>query len=56
MFAPLIHPRSQGRRFGRREPFVHARAIAAAPRLTADARLFVLNFLGGLIFMTVFLA
>ena len=41
--------------FGRRRPFVHAQAVEA-PSLAGDVQLFLVNFLGGLVFMTVYLA
>ena len=58
MFAPRA-PLRNNRGFGRRRPFVHAvptEATALASSLADDARLFLLNFVGGLIFMTIYLA
>ena len=44
--------------FGRREPFTYDTPAdqAAAASLGQDARLFITTFLGGLLFMTVYLA
>jgi len=42
----------QDRRFGRRGSV----AIPAPPSIAGDARLFVLTFAGGFLFMTVYLA
>jgi len=43
--------------FGRREPFFDAQATVGAPsNLGDDVRLFVMFFIGGLTFMSVYLA
>ena len=43
--------------FGRRQPFTYAMPVAQSPLATIDdARLFVTAFIGGLLFMTVYLA
>ena len=43
--------------FGRRQPFTHALSADRAPFSTIDdVRLFVTTFVGGLLFMTVYLA
>ena len=55
MSAPRASIRSN-RGFGRRQPFVQTEAVAPVSTLSDDARLFLLNFLGGLVFMTVYLA
>jgi hypothetical protein len=55
MSAPRASIRSN-RGFGRRQPFVRADSVAPVSTLSDDARLFLLNFLGGLIFMTVYLS
>jgi len=56
MFARTFLFRDRVLAFGRRRPFVHAQAPQATPSLSDDVQLFVLNFLGGLLFMTVYLA
>ena len=59
MFAPNgIHHRIPPHRFGRRQPFTFALTAtkADAAMLAEDARLFLTTFVGGLIFMTVYLA
>ena len=43
--------------FGRRQPFTFPIAVArSAATLTDDAQLFLTTFVGGLLFMTVYLA
>ena len=43
--------------FGRRQPFTYALPVAQSPFATIDdARLFATAFVGGLLFMTVYLA
>ncbi|WP_309602762.1 hypothetical protein [Sphingomonas sp.] len=43
--------------FGRRQPFTYAMDVSQAPFATIDdARLFFSTFVGGLLFMTVYLA
>ena len=43
--------------FGRRQPFTYAMPAPPSPLATIDdARLFVAAFIGGLLFMTVYLA
>ena len=43
--------------FGRRQPFTYAMPAAQSPLATIDdARLFATAFIGGLLFMTVYLA
>ena len=44
--------------FGRRQPFTYAMPAEQAPgaSLADDARLFLTTFVGGLLFMTVYLA
>jgi len=43
--------------FGRRQPFTYAMPVAQSPLATIDdARLFATAFIGGLLFMTVYLA
>ncbi len=59
MFAPQgLRHRLAPQRFGRRQPFTFA--LAADPAdgalLAEDARLFLTTFVGGLLFMTVYLA
>jgi hypothetical protein len=44
------------RDFGRRQPFVLALPAEPCSALSDDARLFAMTFLGGLLFMTVYLA
>ena len=56
MLAPLARFQTPLRRFGRRAPFVHTEAVLTGPRLADDARLFLMTFVGGLVFMTVYLA
>ena len=55
MSAPRLSMRN-GPAFGRRQPFVHAEAVAAGSRHNADVRLFLLTYLGGFLFMTIYLA
>ena len=57
----MVTARSWQRRhpvtFGRRTPFVDGQVVAEAPSsLADDARLFVMFFIGGLTFMSVYLA
>ena len=56
MLAPYARLQSKLRPFGRRAPFVHAEAMAAPADLASDAKLFLMTFAGGLVFMTVYLA
>lgn len=59
MFAPHgLHNRIAPHRFGRRQPFTFALAAdqADSSSLADDARLFLTTFVGGLLFMTIYLA
>ena len=56
MLARHARPQTSLRPFGRRAPFVHAEAKAAPAGLADDAKLFLMTFAGGLVFMTVYLA
>lgn len=42
--------------FGRRQPVAQAQAAVPDSTFAADAKLFLLTFLAGLIFMTIYLA
>ena len=42
--------------FGRRSPFRHPQAATVSADIASDAKLFLMTFAGGLIFMTVYLA
>jgi len=57
MFSPHGLQRIPAARFGRRPHFTFAEPAArtAALSLADDARLFVTTFLGGLLFMTIYL-
>jgi hypothetical protein len=50
--------RNPARRFGRRQPFVDPMPIAEASSFAIgdDVRLFLTTFVGGLLFVTVYLA
>jgi hypothetical protein len=58
MFAPHgLQQRIPPRQFGRRQPFTFALPLPAHHlSLADDARLFLTTFVGGLLFMTVYLA
>jgi hypothetical protein len=58
MFSSHGLQRPSSRRFGKRQPFVHAIPAGEAPGfvLADDVRLFLTTFVGGLLFMTVYLA
>ena len=59
MFAPHgLHNRIAPQCFGRRQPFTFALAADQASdfSLADDARLFLTTFVGGLLFMTIYLA
>jgi hypothetical protein len=58
MFSTHGLQRSAAPRFGRRQPFTYAMPADQAPGFTLadDARLFLTTFVGGLLFMTVYLA
>ncbi len=52
-----LQTRTPSLRFGRRRPFTYAMPMPEAGQsLTDDARLFVTTFVGGLLFMSVYLA
>jgi hypothetical protein len=51
------HLNFEPRSFGRRRPFVVDGAVAApAPALSEDLKLFVLTYLAGFMFVSIFLA
>ena len=50
-----LQSRTPSLRFGRRRPFTFAMEMPAGG-LTDDARLFLTTFVGGLLFMTIYLA
>ena len=50
-----LQSRTPSLRFGRRRPFTFAMEMPAGG-LTDDARLFMTTFVGGLLFMTIYLA
>lgn len=57
MTTRFFHPRSAARRFGRGRPFVLAAPMESASGALADElQLFATWFLGGFVFMSVFLA
>jgi hypothetical protein len=58
MFAPIpLQKRIAPQYFGRRRPFTFAAVDRSAGAVLADdARLFLATFLGGLLFMTIYLA
>jgi hypothetical protein len=49
-------PRSSARPFGRRRPFTYAITAKSASALTDDMQLFLATFVGGFLFMAVYLA
>lgn len=56
MLAHRVPARSNIGGFGRRRPFVHAQTVAPTSTVGDDLKLFLVTFLGGLVFMTVYLA